>query len=250
MKKWIITASLTASLLTLGACETNETLGREQLLLVDDKALEQSALTAWQENLKTAKISRDAVLNKRVQSVGARIVTAAGMNDRPWEYVLFENDEPNAFVIPGNKVGVNTGLFKVVSNDDQLAAVIGHETAHVIAHHAAERYSQQMATQLGLEVATGVTKGKARDIIGNYGGLGAQLGFLLPYSRKHELEADKIGVDLTAKAGFKPSQAVQVWRNMATFRQGKGAPEFMSTHPSDETRIHKLETYILEKGYK
>lgn len=248
----IVSALVLGLSLSLGlvACETNDTLGRKQLILVDDKALEDSALAGWQENLKTSKISKDPVLNRRLQTVGAKIVAAAGMGDRSWEYVLFENDDPNAFVIPGNKVGVNTGLFKIVKNDDQLAAVIGHETGHVIAKHAAERYSQQVATQLGLEVVTGATKGKTREIVGNYGGLGAQLGILLPYSRKHELEADRIGVDLMHRAGFRASQSIQVWRNMINLRNGQAQPEILSTHPSDESRIKALEAYIQEKGYK
>ena len=125
----------------LTGCETNDTLGRSQFLLVDDAALEQSALTAWREQLRTAKISKDPVLNKRIQTVGGRIAAASGLGATGWEYVLFEDDQPNAFVIPGKKVGINTGLFKVVKTDDQLAAVIGHETAHVLGKHAAERAS-------------------------------------------------------------------------------------------------------------
>ncbi len=231
----------------LSSCETNDTLGRSQLLLVDDAQLEQSALAAWQEQLKTAKISRDPVLNKRIQTVGARIVAAAGLGGKPWEYVLFDDPQPNAFVIPGNKVGVNTGLFTVVKNDDQLAAVIGHETGHVIAKHAAERASQQIAAQGVLQAAQGATKGEVQKAVASYGGLGAQLGFLLPY--KHESEADRIGVDLMVKAGYKASEAVALWQNMMTANSG-APPEFLSTHPSDKTRIKDLQNYIAAKGYK
>jgi predicted Zn-dependent protease len=249
LKLSVLGLAFLAGGLTLNGCETNATLGRSQFLLVDDAALEQSALAAWQQQLKTAKISKDPALNKRIQTVGARIAAASGLGATGWEYVLFEDAQPNAFVIPGKKVGINTGLFKVVKSDDQLAAVIGHETAHVLGKHAAERASQQMAAQGALQVATGATSGNVQKAISSYGGLGAQLGILLPYSRKHESEADRIGVDLMAKAGYRPSAAVEVWQNMMA--QNSGAPpEFLSTHPSDKTRIKDLQDYIAAKGYK
>ena len=249
MKKLFLALTAFACLLPLSACETNDTLGRSQLLLVNDSDLESAAVQAWAETLKTAKISNDPVLRQRVKTVSARIVAAAGMDNRPWEYVLFDDPEPNAFVIPGNKVGVNTGLFQIVKNDDQLAAVIGHETGHVIAHHAAERYSQQLASSLAISVVAGAAGEKNAQAVQSFGGLGAQVGILLPYSRQHELEADRIGVDLMARAGFKPSQAVEVWRNMIAYRKGSAPLEIISTHPSDETRIAKLQAYIAEKGY-
>ncbi|MDC7683880.1 M48 family metallopeptidase [Asticcacaulis sp. BYS171W] len=246
--KYLLLGAVALGAATLVACETNETLGRSQFLLVDNKDLEPTALQGWAEMMKTAKLSNDATLIRRVRTVGAKIVTAAGYNAAEWEYVVFQNDQPNAFVIPGNKVGVNSGLFKVVKNDDQLAAVLGHETAHVIGKHAAERASQQQAAAIGLSVAQGATSGRAQQIIANYGGMGAQLGLLLPYSRKHELEADRIGVDIMAKAGYKPSEAVALWRNMQA-QGGAGTPEFVSTHPSDTTRINQLDAYIKSKGY-
>ena len=235
--------------LSFSGCETNDALGRSQFLLVDDAALEQSALDAWTQQLATAKISKDPTLNKRIQTVGARIAAASGLGADGWQYVLFEDDQPNAFVLPGKKVGINTGLFKVVKTDDQLAAVIGHETAHVLGKHAAERASQQMAVQGGLEVASGATKGNVQKAISAYGGLGAQVGLLLPYSRKHESEADRIGVDLMAKAGYRPSAAIEVWENMMALNT-QAPPEFLSTHPSDKTRIKDLQAYITAKGYK
>ncbi|ESQ87677.1 peptidase family M48 family protein [Asticcacaulis sp. AC460] len=249
LKTTLALAVLAAAGGALSGCETNEALGRSQLILVDESSMQQAAAAAWQEQLKSAKISKDASMNARVQKVGARIVAAAGMGGQPWEYVVFDNDQPNAFVLPGNKVGVNTGLFKVVKNDDQLAAVLGHETGHVIARHAAERASQNAATQVGLEVATGVTKGRVQQVVANYGGLGAQLGILLPYSRKQESEADYIGVDLMVKAGYKASESVTLWQNMMALG-GNKPPEFMSTHPSDTTRIKGLQAYIASKGYK
>lgn len=239
---------MTGTGLALSGCETNEALGRSQFILFDDASLAQSAQAGWQEQLKKAKVSKDPQMNARLRTVGSRIVAAAGMGGQPWEYVLFEDDQPNAFVIPGNKVGVNTGLFKVVKNDDQLAAVLGHETGHVIGRHAAERASQQTAAQIGLEVATQATEGKVQQAVASYGGLGASLGLLLPYSRKHETEADRIGVDLMVKAGYKASESVKLWENMSALKSA-APPEFLSTHPSDKTRINDLKAYIASKGY-
>jgi len=247
--KILLLATALSAGLSLAGCETNEALGRRQLILVDDASLEQSALAGWQAQLKTAKVSHDPVLNKRIQMVGARIVNAAGMGNAAWEYVLFEDDTPNAFVIPGNKVGVNTGLFKVVKNDDQLAAVLGHETGHVIARHAAERASQQMASSAVISAAAGVTSGNVSKAVANYGSLGAELGVLLPYSRQQESEADRIGVDLMVKAGYRASEAIALWQNMMAANSG-APPEFLSTHPSDKTRITNLQDYIASKGYK
>ena len=241
--------ALAFSTAALSGCETNDALGRQQLILVSDSDLQQSALQGWQQQLQTAKVSHDPALNARIQKVGSRIVNAAGMGDRPWEYVLFEDDQPNAFVIPGNKVGVNTGLFKVVKNDDQLAAVIGHETGHVIARHAAERASQQIASAVVIDAATHATSGKVSQAVASYGGLGAELGFLLPYSRQQESEADRIGVDLMVKAGYHAPEAVALWQNMMSANNA-APPEFLSTHPSDKTRIKDLQDYIAAKGYK
>lgn len=242
-----VSAALSAS---LTACAYNEDLGRSQLLLVDDAALGQAAAQAWQQTLSTQRVSRDAQANARVRQVGSRIVQAAGMADRNWEYVVFDNAQANAFVLPGNRMGVNIGLLRLVQNDDQLAAVIGHEVAHARAQHAAERYSQTAAAQLGLGVAQGVAgQGRAGQAISAFGGAGAQLGFLLPFSRKHELEADRLGVDLMQRAGYDPRAAVDLWRNMAAQSGRAGAPEFASTHPADSTRIAELQAYLRSRGW-
>lgn len=233
----------------LAGCAYNEALGRSQLLLVDDAALTQAAAQAWQQSLKTQRVSRDPRANARVRAVGSRIVQAAGLDNRPWEYVVFDDPQVNAFVLPGGRMGVNTGLLNLVQNDDQLAAVIGHEVGHTIAHHAAERYSQTAAAQLALIGAQGALgSGSAGQAVAAYGGAGAQLGFLLPFSRRHELEADRLGVDLMQRAGYDPRQAVALWRRMAAQAQ-RGQPEFASTHPSDATRVKALEDYLHARGW-
>lgn len=241
-----ILAALTAAAL-LGGCAYNETLGRNQLLIVDDSALTQQADAAWAQALRTQRVSTDAAANARIRRVGERIVEAAGLSDRRWDYALFVSDSPNAFVLPSGKIGVTTGLLALVRNDDQLATVLGHEVAHVVARHAAERYSTSAIASTVIRAGQGLAGDQAR-AAGAIGGLGAQLGVLLPFSRNHELEADRLGVDYLQRAGFRPSEAVALWRLMAAQRQGSN-PEFASTHPSDASRIAALEAYIASKGW-
>lgn len=233
--------------LSLGACAYNESLGRSQFLIVDDSALIQQSNAAWAETLKTQKVSTNAAQNERVRRVGGRVVQAAGLAGRSWDYAVFEDASPNAFVLPSGQIGVTTGLLKLVQNDDQLAAVLGHEVGHVVARHAAERYSTQSTTGLVL----GAVQSRAGDYaqaVGALGGLGAQVGLLLPFSRSHELEADRLGVDYLAAAGYRPSESIALWRVMAQQRQS-GTPEFASTHPSDQTRIAALQQYIASRGW-
>ena len=149
--------------------------------------------------------------------------------------------------MPSGQIGVTTGLLNLVRNDDQLASVIGHEIGHIVGGHAAERASNQALTSVGLAAAQGVA-GRYGDAVGDYGGLAAQYGVLLPYSRRDELEADRLGVDYMAAAGFKPSEAVALWRLMAAQRQ-TATPQFASTHPSDDTRIQALQQYIASRGW-
>ena len=243
-------ALLTATALSaaLAACAYNETLGRNQLLIVDDAALQQSADQAWSQAMREMNPTNNAAQNQRVRTVGGRIITAANLNSRlRWDYAVFQDETPNAFTLPNGKIGVTTGLLNLVENDDQLAAIIGHEVGHVVARHAAERYSQTALTATGLQVAQGVA-GDYGQAIGAFGGIGAQLGVLLPFSRNHELEADRLGVDYMAAAGYEPREALDLWRIMAQQRQGS-TPEFASTHPSDQTRIAQLEQYISSRGW-
>ena len=238
---------VTAAALGLGACAYNESLGRNQFLIVDDSALIQQSNAAWAETLRSQKVSSNAAQNERVRRVGGRIVQAAGLAGRSWDYAVFEDASPNAFVLPSGQIGVTTGLLKLVQNDDQLATVLGHEVGHVVARHAAERYSTQSTTGLVL----GAVQSRAGDYsqaVGALGGMGAQLGLLLPFSRNHELEADRLGVDYVVAAGFRPSESLALWRLMAQQRQS-GTPEFASTHPSDQTRINALQQYIASRGW-
>ena len=242
-----LTAVLVAGGVTLSACAYNEALGRNQFLLTDNAAMSQQADAAWAQALRTQQVSRDVAANERIRRVGQRLITAAGLANRSWDYAVFTSTSPNAFVLPSGKIGVTTGLLSLVQNDDQLAAVIGHEIGHVVAQHAAERYSQTAVTAIGLQVAAGAA-GDYGQAVSAYGGLGAQLGVLLPFSRQHELESDRLGVDYMQAAGYRPSQAVALWRLMAAQRQ-TNTPQFASTHPSDTTRIAALEAYIAQRGW-
>jgi predicted Zn-dependent protease len=172
-----------------------------------------------------------------------RAITQEAGTPGPWEVVVFKDRSANAFALPGGKIGVNTGLLEVAENQDQLAAVLGHEVAHVLANHANERLSQELGVQVGLG-ALGSVAGNPNSVsqqsIMKVLGLGAQLGILLPFSRVHETEADVIGLDLMARAGFDPRQSLALWRNMAR-AGGSQPPEFLSTHPSYGSRTQELE---------
>ena len=162
-----------------------------------------------------------------------------------WEVRVFEDDQANAFALPGNKIGVYTGILKYATNQDQLAAIMGHELAHVIAEHGNERVSNSMAAEAGVTIAAivlGTSELSSNDkaLIGAGLGLGVQYGVLLPFSRAHESEADLIGLDLMASSGFDPRESITLWQNMA--KAGGQPPEFTSTHPSNETRITDLKS--------
>jgi len=204
-------------------------------------------LAAYDQISKETRLSTDPALNTYVVCVANAITGALADGDAPlaWEVRVFDVDAPNAFALPGGKIGVNRGLLSVAKNQDQLATVIGHEVAHVIAGHSNERISAQYATEGALAVASAVsdpanpTHQQAIALLG----AGAQVGVLLPYGRTHESEADLLGLDLMSRAGFDPRQSVELWRNMAA-AGGQQPPEFLSTHPSHNTRIEKLEARI------
>ena len=242
-----VAVTVVAASAMLAACAYNESLGRSQFVLMDDSALMASSQSAWAEMMRTQKVSNDTAMNNRVRTVGNKLVSAAGLTNRTWTYAVFESDAPNAFVLPSGHIGVTTSLMRLARTDGQLAAVIGHEIGHVVARHAAERSSTTTATS----VLLGAAQNRAGDYsqaVQSYGGVAAQLGVLLPFSRRHELEADRLGVDYMVGAGYRASESVTLWQSMASQRQGS-TPEFASTHPSDQSRIAGLQAYIAERGY-
>ncbi len=227
----------------LGACSTAPVTGREQLMLVSESQAQEMGLQAYKEAISKAKISQDPKYVEQVRRVGARVAQAAQKPDYQWEFnVIDEPQTVNAWALPGGKVAVYTGLLNLGVTDAELAAVMGHEVAHALAQHSRERMSQAMAQQIGLQ-ALGAT-GKLGE-----GGLQAVnlalgLGVGLPFGRKQESEADYIGLDLMAKAGYDPHAALSFWHKMESSAGGGKPPEFLSTHPSSEHRIRDIEAAL------
>jgi predicted Zn-dependent protease len=231
------------------ACSTSPT-GRKQFIAVSDGEMNKMGLQAFGEMKKKTPIDTTFRTNEYVKCIAYAV--AAQATDRTgvqnWEVVVFKDKSANAFALPGGKIGVHTGILPVANSADQLAAVLGHEVGHVIARHGAERVSQGLATQSGLilaDILLGQSGNENRGLVMAGLGLGAQFGVLLPFSRKHESEADEIGLMLMAKAGFNPQESVTLWQNMAKAGGGK-PPEFMSTHPSNDTRIRHLRSNMAE----
>jgi len=229
-------AALLPLALFAAACTQAPITGRQQLILMSESEAAQMGADAYREIIKEKGVAKNPDLQRRVDQVGGRIsrVVNAGYN---WEFTLLNDDTANAFALPGGKVGVNMGLFKVVRNDAQLAAVIGHEIGHVMARHSSERMSQQVLTQTGINILGSATDSQAMTEILVQA---ATLGIQLPFSRTQEAEADELGVHYMARAGYDPREAIQVWRNFAN-EGGDRPPEFLSTHPSPSSRIQHLQ---------
>ena len=237
--KFLSIASLVA--LITASCATSPT-GQRQLSLVSDSQIAAIGVSAFSDMKKSIPISRNVEQTAYVRCI-ADAITAELDDAESWEVTLFEDDQVNAFALPGGKIGVYTGLLNVAETPDQLAAVMGHEVAHVLADHGKARLSANMAGQVGLlagQLLIGVSGG-----VGSQGamaalGVGLQFGVLMPYGRSHETEADIVGLDLLANAGFDPRASTQLWRNMAAANPG-APPELLSTHPAPTTRISNLE---------
>jgi len=211
------------------------------LPIVSEPDIEIQARAQFEKMRTTMEVSTDSGVIRYVNCVTREIV---GQLDEPyasknWEVVVFEDEAANAFALPGGKIGVFTGLLEVTENQDQLAAVIGHEVAHVTGQHAVERVNRELTTRVGLIGATAALGGSQ----GTYDlmRIGARLGLSLPYGRGQEREADITGLNLMAAAGFDPRASVQLWKNMGKAREGR-PPEFLSTHPSSGSRIDELIT--------
>ena len=227
----------------LAGCATSPT-GRSQLMLMPDSQMNQMGLQAFDNIKGKTPVESNRTTNQYVQCVANAITREVRGT---WEVVVFKDDSANAFALPGGKIGVNTGLLKVATNQDQLATVIGHEVAHVQAHHSNERVSQQFAVEQGIGLINAVaspSSGTGQTLMGLLG-VGAQYGVLLPYSRLQESEADLIGLKYMARAGFDPRESTRLWTNMGRANSGQ-PPEFLSAHPSHGTRISDLQKAIPE----
>lgn len=240
MLKKIFPTLLTTCLLS--ACITSPT-GRSQFVFMPDAQINQMGLQAFETLKKEKPVSNNVQYNQIATCIAGAITRETGGN---WEVVVFEDKSPNAFALPGNKIGVHTGMIALIDNQDQLAAVIGHEVGHVLAKHSNERASQELAVNQGMAIVQAVSAPQSALGQTAFGllGVGAQYGILMPYSRVQESEADMIGVDLMAKAGFDPRQSVNLWLKMEQASQGRQPIEFMSTHPAHATRIQSLEQHM------
>lgn len=235
----------------IAACATVPETGRSQLILLSESQEVSLGVQAYQEVLKDKKISKDPEANAMVRRVGERIARASS-KDYDWQFTVI--DEPktiNAFALPGGKVAVYTGILPVARDDAGLATVMGHEVAHATARHGAERMSQGLLAQL-VVVGGGVVLGggdpeRTKAVIGALGA-GAAVGVILPFSRRQESEADRIGLRYMARAGYEPEAAIGFWERMEEATKGRGGrpPEFLSTHPSGPTRIAQIREWLPE----
>jgi predicted Zn-dependent protease len=225
------------------ACQTSA-LGRRQVKLFPESAMSEMGVTAFAEISQQTPVSSNASANRVVGCVAGAVTGAIGGHYPriSWEVRVFEDDTPNAFALPGGKIGVNTGLLRVARNQHQLATVIGHEVEHVLQGHSNERVTAEFGKQAALDVLEAAIVDPTNAMHGQMFGLlgaGVQIGVLMPFGRQHETEADLLGLDLMARAGFDPRESVTLWRNMAA-AGGAQPPEFLSTHPSHGTRIADL----------
>lgn len=238
---------LGAMMVMITACATTYT-GRKQLILMPASTMSEMGESAFTQLKQEGTVGTDRSTTQYVTCVAEAVLEAVprryDIEKSQWEVVVFEDKTANAFALPGGKIGVHTGILRIANTSDQLAAILGHEIAHVLLRHGNERASQSILAQSGLalgSIALGDMDQATRNAVVGSLGLGAQYGVLLPYSRKHESEADILGQDLMADAGFNPTGAVALWKRMAAASGGDQPPELLSTHPAHDTRIRQLE---------
>ncbi|WP_278035599.1 M48 family metallopeptidase [Flavobacterium nitratireducens] len=248
---------------TLGlvySCATNPLTGKKTLNFVSNSELFPSSFQQYGTFLKENKVISGTADAKKVESVGVKIKVAAErylaslgqtdyLKDYQWEYKLVDSKEVNAWCMPGGKIVVYSGILPITKNDAGLATVMGHEVSHALANHGAQRMSASQLQALGaagVAAATGSQSVEKQKMWQQYYGIGSQVGVMLPFSRSHETEADKIGLILMAIAGYNPDEAINFWTRMSANSGGQAPAEFLSTHPSDATRIANLKAMIPE----
>lgn len=260
IRTYTLPALVLAAAMFAVSCSTVPVTGRSQLNMIPASTMLSMSYQQYGDFMKANQVSRDAAKVQMVQGIGKRIQRAVetyfqqkGWSDQlsgyKWEFNLIESPEVNAWCMPGGKVVVYTGILPITQSEEGLAVVMGHEIAHAIAEHGSERMSQGLVTQLGgvaLNEALANKPDQTRALWMTAFGVGAQVGVLLPYSRLHESEADKLGLIFMAMAGYNPNEAVAFWQRMSAKKGGASPPEFLSTHPSDETRINDLKAAMPE----
>jgi len=259
MKKNLLFIGI-ATLGLIYSCATNPLTGKKTLNFVSNSELFPSSFQEYGTFLKSNKVISGTADAKKVETVGIKIKTAAerylaslGQNDYlkdyQWEYKLVDSKEVNAWCMPGGKIVVYSGILPITKNDAGLATVMGHEVSHALANHGAQRMSASQLQTLGaagVAAATGSQSAEKQKMWQEYYGIGSQVGVMLPFSRSHETEADKIGLILMAIAGYNPDEAISFWTRMSANSGGQAPAEFLSTHPSDATRIANLKAMVPE----
>ncbi|WP_409433778.1 M48 family metallopeptidase [Litorimonas sp. RW-G-Af-16] len=251
----------------LVSCATNAETGRKQFVGLAPGAgqLNSMAAASWAEMKQKTPTSTDPRYTNRLRNIGGRIAKGANRSNQKWDYAVFDTDTKNAFVLPGNRVGFYKGMMDFTDNDDQIAGIMGHEVGHVSGQHARERYSMQMASQVAVAGGTVIGASQMSKKCNRYTGaarnnclqsanrntqylaqalgLGAMIGLVLPYSRKHEAESDLLGANYMQRAGYNPYEAVKLWEKMAANNPSR-QPQFLSTHPDPAWRARNLDEYI------
>lgn len=240
------------SVLLIASCATNPFTGKKTMALVPNSQLFPTAFAQYDQFLTDNKVVKGTKDAEMVTRVGQRIAAAAErwlsangyvgyLNDYKWEYNLVDDKTVNAWCMPGGKIVVYSGILPIAKNETGLAAIMGHEVAHALANHGQQRMSAGMLQQFGAVAGNiAISDEKSRDAFNQYYGIGSQVGVMLPFSRSHETEADKIGLYIMAVAGYNPDEAAELWKRMSANSGGQAPPEFMSTHPSNESRIANL----------
>ncbi len=248
------------SSILLSSCSTVPIIGRKQINLLPQSTILQMSLTNYQAFMKENKLSKDQRSTQMVQVAGSRIAASvnrflvknglsAEVANYQWEFNLVADTTPNAWCMPGGKVVVYEGILPMCQNETGIAVVMGHEIAHAMANHGNERMSQGLVQQLGgiaLQKAVETQPQQTRQIYEMAYGIGSQIGFVLPYSRLHENEADRLGLILMAMSRYDPNAAVAFWERMANASKGPKMPVWLSTHPLDATRIAALKANLPE----
>lgn len=244
--------TLVITFLVFFSCSTNPFTGKKTMALVPNSQLFPTAFAQYNQFLNTNNVVTGTKESEMITRVGQRIAVAAErwlnanghqgyLNDYKWEYNLVNDNTVNAWCMPGGKIVFYTGILPVAQNEAAVAAIMGHEVAHALANHGQQRMSAGMLQQ-GLEIAGNIAikDEKSKAMFNQYYGLASSVGGMLPFSRSHETEADRIGLILTAIAGYNPDEAANLWKRMGQASGGQAPPEFMSTHPATTTRIANL----------
>lgn len=257
-----ITALTCSALLLLSSCGSVPITGRRQLNLVSDGEILSASATQYKQFISQSQLSSNTTYNAKVTQVGRRLAAATNtylkqngyesmLSSLSWEFNVVDSKQVNAFCMPGGKIVVYTGLLNLVGNgphsDDELAAVMGHELSHALAKHANERISNQLLLQAGGQILGAAVNTRSQllgGLINQAYGLGVQVGVMLPFGRKQEYEADKMGLVLMAMAGYDPRYAVNFWQKMSASKGGAQQNELLSTHPSDANRIKEIQAYL------